>query len=1105
MLRCFFCLLLLLTTVNARSAQHCDPWVAKMASVQGRVDVQYFGTSEWQKINTEDTLCSGDKVRTGKLSRSTITLPNHSVLTLDQTTTLIISGQKPKQLGWLMRLVQGLVFFRSREKQELNIETPFVNAVHEGTEFSVAVDEQRAAITVFDGSVTAQNAQNQLKLTQGQIGIAEKDLRLHLQALKISPTDAVQWSLYYPPLINIPTATASNTPALAPAFAAYQQGDSNKAFAHLAQLPASAHNAEYLRFKAGLLLSVGRVDAAEQEIQTLEQLDASSAKALAAIIALTKNQTVQALQLAREASSNPKSAIAQAALSYAYQAVFDLDSALQAAQQNIVLEPDNALAFARLAELQLANNDIAPALVSAHRAQTLNPQIAKTHTVLGFAELIQTNTAKAQTAFTQAMQLDSADPLAHLGSALVKMRIGERLAGMQALETAVNLDPSNPLIRSYLGKAHYELKNTRFAAKEFALAKALDTKDPTPWFYDAILKQTDNSPVEALQDMQTAIALNDNRAIFRSKLLLDKDVAVREVGLGRIYSNLGFDQVAHRQAIKSLAIDPNNYSAHRLLSDSYANQPRAEISRASELLQAQLLQPLNFNPIQPRLAYSDLNIIRGIGPAETSFNEYNRLFEGNGVRLNTTGIYGAFNTAGDETVLSGVQDKLAYSLGQLHYQSNGFRENNHLRHDLYNVFTQYELSPAFSMQAEYRHRDTGHGDLELNSNTEDLDPLYRRTLRQDTYRAGFKITPSKNSDILVSLIHANRREKSQQSFSAHQYLANNDFAVKSYNFESQYLFHNDLLNTIAGLGIFRTDNLGKTTSTYPESTCPCTPDYNTTQYFGYFYSTIKLLPNLTTTTGLSYDRYRDNDTEGTNVSELNPKLGAIWKATDFLTFRAAGFKTVKSAIIDNQSLQPSQVAGFNQFYDDWNGTIAWQYGVGMDAQLSSHSYAGLEVFKRDLKKPFFTDFLKPREELYRAYVNWAPKPYLAGSLEFRYENYRGSDSGFDPKTVDTAYIPLELRFFESHGLFSALKGTYVAQNMHNDALENSQFASNFYLVDAAVGYRLPRQLGLISLEAKNLFDRRFAYRDRQFQMNEMRSPEFIPERMLFMRLTLNFF
>jgi hypothetical protein len=540
--------------------------------------------------------------------------------------------------------------------------------------------------------------------------------------------------------------------------------------------------------------------------------------------------------------------------------------------------------------------------------------------------------------------------------------------------------------------------------------------------------------------------------------------------------------------MKSLAVDPSNYSAHRLLSDSYATKPRHEIARASEYLQSQLLQPLNYNPIQPSLAYTDLNIIRGIGPNNMAFNEYNRMFERNGIRFTTTGIGGSNSTLGDEAALSGIYNKFSYSLGQLHYQTDGFRKNNDLKHNIYNAFAQYEISPALNVQAEYRHRETEHGDLGLYGGDDLVIKGYRRTLNQDTYRYGMRFSPSKNSDWLLSFVHANRTE---------QQIPNPNLTqnTKSYDIDIQNLFHNDYMNTITGLGLYRTDN---------HNDAP--KHFNTTQYFAYVYSNFKL-KNLTLTTGLSFDHYRDNndyqrgnDQVKIDFNSLNPKFGLIWQLNKSLSLRAALFKSVKSTIVDNQLLQPTQIAGFNQFFDEWNGTSAWLFGVGMDTQFNNFS-SGIEVYRRELNIPYYEK--KSAEELYRFYLNWIPLPKLAINTGFKFENYRGYyyDS---PVVAETTSVPLEFRFFSTMGFFATLKGTYINQffNLPQSPVDN--FKSNFYLVDAAVGYRFPKQYGLLSLEAKNLFDTHFKYVDRTFQGNEQRPPDFIPERLLFARITLNF-
>ena len=75
-----------------------------------------------------------------------------------------------------------------------------------------------------------------------------------------------------------------------------------------------------------------------------------------------------------------------------------------------------------------------------------------------------------------------------LGFGLAIIRDGDLTAGREQIEIAVALDPTNSLIRSYVGKAYYE-ENTKardkLAAIQFGFAKQLDPKDPTPWFYDA--------------------------------------------------------------------------------------------------------------------------------------------------------------------------------------------------------------------------------------------------------------------------------------------------------------------------------------------------------------------------------------------------------------------------------------------------------------------------------------------------------------------------------------------------------------------------------------------------------------------------------------------
>jgi tetratricopeptide (TPR) repeat protein len=239
------------------------------------------------------------------------------------------------------------------------------------------------------------------------------------------------------------------------------------------------------------------------------------------------------------------------------------------------------------------------------------------------------------------------------------------------------------LLRTYLGKAYFEEARNELAGQQYAAAKELDPLDPTPYLYDAIRKQTENRPVEALADLERSIALNDNRAVYRSRLLLDEDRAARGTSLARIYDDLGFLELGANEAARSLAFDPTNASTHRFLSDIYGGLRRRESARMSELLQAQLLQNININPVQPSLAEANLNIVTQGGPAEPGFNELTPLFERDRAQLTAAGLVGSDETLGGEAVASALWGRYSISGGAFHYTTDGWRPNHDIEHSIY--------------------------------------------------------------------------------------------------------------------------------------------------------------------------------------------------------------------------------------------------------------------------------------------------------------------------------------------------------------------------------------------------------------------------------------
>ena len=1050
---CFY-FVILSFPYHLEAAPDCEQWIAKLVSEQGRVEKQRSNQSDWQQVKKNETFCQGDKIRTRKRSRVTLEFGNEALVTLEQRSTLIFPIVDKGAFSWILELFQGAAFFRSRSPHQLKINTPFINAVHEGTEFMVAVNEQQTEISVFDGRVAAENQTGRVQINKGQVGITTKDQITQVQALTIHPKDAVQWALYYPPIVDYQKlASILTVPGIQKSITHYQQGDVFQALQVLDQIPKQRQDEHYIALKASLLLTVGNVEEALLEINQAEQhleTELSTGLAIKTIIAVSKNQTELASELALKATEiNPESAVAKIALSYVYQAKFKIDEALATTEQATQLTPENALAWARLAELQLSAGDRSGALESAQKAQSLNPQLGRTQTILGFANLAQIDIEQAKTAFNQAINLNSADPLARLGLGLAKIRKGAIKEGTRDLETAVSLDPDNSIMRSYLGKAYYELRNEGYAATELAIAKEMDPNDPTPWFYDAILKQTTSRPVEALHDMQKAIELNDNRGVYRSKLLLDEDAAARSVSLARIYQDLRFDQLAINESSKSLAIDPANFSAHRFLSDTFSFQQRVETSRVSELLQAQLLQPINTNPVQPQSPETGLNILFGTSPSETGFNEFTPLFERDGTQFLGFGAVGNNGTHADQAVLSGIYKNLSYSLGQFHYETEGFRENNELRHNLYNFFVQTSLTPNLDIQLEYRRRETDKGDLKLNFDPNSFSKSLNTHIDSHTPRIGIHYSPNPHSHFILSAMYRDRVEKETELRSSGTSSIRDVDDRHGYDIQAQYLYKRSVFNIVFGLNTYNFNGARETKIVEDQTDnllFRTHEDRSGRWYDGYIYSSINYPNRFFWTLGLSIVSFKDDQDQLINFDRVLPKIGVQWHITDKIQLRAAAMKTVKRSLVFEETLEPTQIAGFNQFFDDFNGTIAQRFGVGIDVNFTKSLAGGIELSRRNTDVPRIfqqNEFIDPnnppegransifkfesqREDLYRGYLYWKGDSNWSVLSEYRLERFRRNPSEVQsigiaepelPKEVWTTTIPLTIRYFNANGFF----------------------------------------------------------------------------------------
>ncbi|MFO7556746.1 MAG: TonB-dependent receptor [Desulfobacterales bacterium] len=1101
-------LLMVCLPITSWAGEPCESWVGKVVSIQGVVEVQRAGKEHWDPVRLNDTCCFGDMIRVQKNSRAALVLVNGANLRLDQESTITFSPPEEKET-LLLRLIKGAAHFFSRVPHSLKLATPFVNGGVEGTEFFVRVDENRTYISIFEGRVLASNAAGSLVLAGGQTAIAEAG-KAPVAHVVARPRDAVHWALYYPPVIygDAPAGEDTSDP-------------------------------RFLVHQASMLLSMGRVDEAKSNIEQALKKDPKHGDAIAlqSIIAVVQNEKEKALDLARQAvETDPKSVAAQIALSYARQASFDLEGARASLEEAVRLEPENALAWARLAEMYSSFGNLDDSLEAAQRAAALDPNLSRTQTVLGFAYLTQINTEESKAAFEKAIELDQAAPLPRLGLGLAKIRDGDLKDGGREIEIAASLDSSNSLIRSYLGKVYYEEKREKLDGREYAVAKELDPQDPTPWFYDAIRKQTLNRPVEALWDYQKAIELNDNRVVYRSKLMLDSDLAARSAAIARVYGNLGFQQRALLEGWSSVNSDPTNFSAHRFLADSYSVLPRREIARVSELLQSQLLQPTNITPIQPQQAESNLFLLSAQGPAGPSFNEFNTIFNRNRLAVQGSGVLAENDTYGGEGVVSGIYDKFSFSGGYSYIDTDGWDDNADQKDKITNVFAQYEFTPKTSIQAEYRYRDTETGDVILRYWEDNRSPYYQQEDKTDRIRLGLRHAFSPNSTLLGNFQYSDTEGEISDQFSVDQaffgiplpppplqYFSDSDRDESAYSSELSYLFRSHYVDIVSGAGYFYIDK--KITSS-DRLIWPGPPpidfgpisnklDQDIDHYNIYLYSYIRPIEKLMVTVGASGDFYDQDDKKGDqdrDEDQFNPKIGVTWNPFDGTTVRGAVFRTFKRTLITDQTLEPTQVAGFNQFFDDGIATDAWVYGSGVDQKLSQNTYAGAEFLYRELSVPVFIVSTTSGElgledfdwEEYqgRAYLYYTPHEWLALRAEYGYERFKYDDY-FNPyaQEIKTHRVPLGVNFFHPSGIFAGLTATYYDQKGDFWKFETTTFIDaddTFWLVDAALGYRLPKRYGVITVGVTNLFDND----DFNYWEVDLKNSRIQPDRQAFIKVTL---
>lgn len=941
---------------------------------EGRVEAARAGGAAWFAAQTNETLLVADRVRTGERSRATLHLLDQSTLRMFELSEFLVEPLASAPDKPTFSLSRGLLYFFHRDKPaEVKFKTRTATAAVRGTEFHLAVAEDgRTEITMFDGEVELSNSLGSVRLTSGEQGIAEPG-RAPVKSPAIEAINVIQWCLYYPGVLDVDELDFSNSEKgfLQNSLDAYRAGDLLSA---LAAWPANHPPVSETEktFYAALLLSVGKVGDAEKELASGKH---PLAPVLQRLIDTVKNQRRD------QASSGTNSATDFLVQSYELQSQAKLEPALQAARKSVALNSNFAFGWARVADLEFGFGRTKIAKSALEKSLILAPRNAEAVALNGYLLAAQNQTTAALAEFNRAISLDGALGNAWLGRGLCNIHHGDIAAGRDDLQMAATLEPQRAALRSYLGKAWNESGDGKKAAHELALAQERDPNDPTAWLYQALLLQEQGRINEGIASLEKSQTLNDNRQVYRSRLLLDKDRAVGGANLATIYREAGMNDIAQREAVKAVNNDYANYASHLFLANSYyeLRDPlgvnlRYETPYVSEYLVANLLAPAGAGTLSQQI----------------SQQEYSKLFERNGFAFSGDTFVdgrGNWRQSFAQEINAG---NTSVAFEEFYNTWSGYRKNSSQTQAEFDIKFKQQLSPADGLFFQLITAESSGGNLAQYYRESDaaLSPFHFEDKQTPILVGGYhhEWNPGSHSLLLVSRLSDDYsvtnplqsafnvfKESSGTTLGIAPVSIGQDYRseLEIYTAEAQQIWQTPKSTTILG-GRVETGNFDNHSrqdnfdvgliDLFPNTVIT---NQNISPRFGrasvYGYERWQPFESLQVVGGLSYEglviprNYRFAPLmNGTDSSyHLLPKAGVIWKPDGVTALRFGFSKSISGASFDQSfQLEPSEVAGFNQLYRSLipesvaaanAGAEFTTYGLAFERRFRSRTYLTLSA------------------------------------------------------------------------------------------------------------------------------------------------------------------
>ena len=1071
----------------AATAQTPGEVAGKVFSIQGSASVVQQGKSLPLVEGME--LHSGDELVVGEPGRVAVELLDGSYVRLASGSRMKLPG-KQKPLG----LLAGALHFLSHSEQHPTVETQQVTAAIRGTEFEIVADNEETAISMFSGSVDGQSKEGRAQLGAGQAARFRRGKAPEVFAL-VQSDRSVQWSMFVP--------FAAQPDDNKDAVTLFEKGRTEAALTKLHSGGRVPCDPEVV-LKGRMLVSSGspKEGAALLERCVTSGASGSSKAVAAAALSTVKlmggdSTTADSLSiLAMQAA--PTSSVARIARSYALQERGDLDGALAALGEASIDDSDDLKA--RRAEVMFMFGRVPEAR---DVLASISNRSWYAETVYGFVLMADRSFAEAEAAFQNAAAAEPGAGLPRVGLGIIRVNRGELAEARKNFERATLLEPQRGLYRSYLAKDYFEDDAYDKAEPEYIRAMELDPNDPTPYLYRSFMRVAENDLVGALNDISKARELSDARDVYRSKLLLDQDSAMRSASVGRVYQQLGFKERGRLEAITAISQDYQNSTAHRLLSQTQEDLFSAD-TIASEQRMANLFSPLS------------INVVDSIGTG-VSLNEYSQLLEKDGWR---TAVNSGFDSKSDQFrsgVLSAFKkENVVFGLSADGAGYNGVADDP--RTTAGQVGASFQAQPTWADRFVVEGRGTFTGDTDQEQSTDIMNGTFnaaylhkfspgvtgllnstydrsRLVNRQFDYVADIGVTSidqGQQSTFFEQFPFQDRSKRYETTVvNEAQVLADTGIVHSILTFRNATSALDNYDNGVANLDADSGTSLDFTSAGAPRL------NSNSLSYLG----AVDVGGGLTMNVGAEYEtlQWADRDEapftdERSDDNLASPKAGFVYRPDERMTLRAGyGESLGKGTRTDLISLEPTLIGGITQRYNDLPGTKSQNLGLGADFHPDEKTFFGSEWTRRwlDLSNvvsvynivdnldtgAFYTDvatadrYTTPvgQDFVSAYYYRVLNRRWVAGT-DYRFVNQQ--TNGDDESTLRDERGTAFTRYFFSGGFFVQGSGTYRYQARSNVVTDNGSGpngSDNAFLCGAGVGYRLPTRQGLISLDVQNIF------------------------------------